>query len=355
MDEIRQRIDAMYAVEKALQNTRDARAQALYAQSQYTRILGMVVGLGLVALAALLLRRDLQARALAAREIFREREWFSTTLRSIGDAVIVTDPQGRIVLINPIAEKLTGWGADEAADKPLLEVFDIINETTRERAVDPVACALAERRIVGLANHTVLRSRAGREYVIEDSAAPIYDVEGAVQGAVMVFHDSTQRRENEIALSKAMAETAHRSSTAMAAERTLNTILDNAPIGILMTGPAPDFPIVALSQKMREWLDTIEGTPAYSAYRKIMPDGSVPALHLLPLNRAMHEGITIRDEQWIIERPGKPPLTVVVNVAPVRDSDGTIIGAVHSWDRFERAPAARSCVARDRIAPARIG
>jgi PAS domain S-box-containing protein len=337
MRAIRERIDASVAVESTLQTARDARAAELYSSSQYARLLGMLVGLALVALGVALLRRDLQTRARAANEIFLQREWFSTTLRSIGDAVIVTDPRGHIVLINPVAEALTGWSAHAAIGRPLLEVFDIINETTRERAEDPVRRALAEGKIIGLANHTVLRARDGREYMIEDSAAPTYDASGAVQGAVMVFHDSTQRREAEVALARTSAAVARRAGSAMVAERTLNTILENAPIGISMTGPGPDFPIIAISHQMREWIGAAENTPAHSAYRKLMPDGSTPLAAALPLNRAMHEGLTIRDEQWIIELAGKEQLTVIVNVAPVRDADGAIVGAVHSWvDLTER-------------------
>jgi PAS domain S-box-containing protein len=337
MRSIREVVDRMTAAESTLQSARDATATNLYKASQYALILGMLVGLALVVLAVVLLRRDQRERARAAREIFLQREWFSTTLRSIGDAVIVTDPHGKIVLVNPVAETLTGWSPQAAIGKPLLDVFDIINETTRERAEDPVRRALAEGRIVGLANHTVLRARDGREYVIEDSAAPTYDSNGAIQGAVLVFHDSTARRESEIALSHASAEVARRANTALAAERILNTILENAPIGISMTGPGPDFPIVAISHQMREWIGAAENTPSHSAYRKLLPDGSTPPAAMLPLSRAMHEGITVSDEQWIVERPGRQPLTVIVNVAPVRDADGVIVGAVHSWvDLTER-------------------
>ena len=337
MRRIRDVVDGMTHAESTLQSTRDASAANLYRTSQYAIILGMLAGLVLVLLAVALLRRDQRERARAAKEIFLEREWFSTTLRSIGDAVIVTDPQGQIVLLNPVAETLTGWSAQAAAGRPLLDVFDIINETTRERAEDPVRRALAEGRIVGLANHTVLRARDGHEYVIEDSAAPTYDAAGAIQGAVLVFHDSTERREAEIALGHASAEVSRRADAAIAAERILNTIMENAPIGISMTGRGPDFPIVAISHQMREWIGAADNTPSHAAYRKLMPDGSTPPAAMLPINRAMHEGITVRDEQWIVECPGRKPLTVIVNVAPVRDAEGDIVGAVHSWvDLTER-------------------
>jgi PAS domain S-box-containing protein len=337
MRDIRGGIDAMRSAEYALQLQRDDAASQAYSVSQFNRIVGMLVGLGLVLLAVILLRRDLRIRERAAREIHLQREWFSTTLRSIGDAVIVTDPQGRVQLINPVAEQMTGWSNSAAVGRPLREVFDIINEETREPAEDPVERALREGRIVGLANHTVLRSRDGREYVIEDSAAPTYDNAGTVQGAVMVFHDSSLRRQAEVALSMATHEVAQRANAALAAERTLTTILDNAPIGICMTGPAPDFPFVVISRQMREWIGAAENMPALAAYRKLLPDGREPPPDLIPLNRVMHHGQFVHDEPWLIERKARPPLTVIVNVAPVRDADGVIVGAIHSWvDLTER-------------------
>ena len=337
MRDIRATAGQMRAAEYAQQLSRDRRAAELYSRTQYTRILGMVIGLGLVLVAGLLLRRDLKARERAAREIFLQREWFSTTLGSIGDAVIVTDPHGRVQLINPVAAELTGWSVEEAKGRDLLEVFDIVNEGTRERADDPVSRALAEGRVVGLANHTVLRSRTGREYVIEDSAAPTHDAAGNLQGAVLVFHDATERRRADLALSAAAAQLEERAQAAQQGERTLNTILDNAQIGICMTGPAPDFRIVVLSRRMRDWIGAAENMPALAVYRKLLPDGREPPPDLIPLHRVMRQGQFVRDEPWLIERPGAQPLTVIVNVAPVRDEAGNIVGAIHSWmDLTER-------------------
>ena len=337
MHDIRAAIDVMRQAEFALQVQRDDDATDMYRLSQFNRVLGMLVGLALVVATALLLRRDLRARARASAEIQAQREWFSTTVNSIGDAVIVTGSDGRVQLLNPIAEQMTGWSSAEAAGRPLPEVFDIVNEGSREPAANPVERAMREGRIVGLANHTVLRARNGREYVIEDSAAPSRDANGAIQGAVLVFHDSSARRETEIALSMASAEIARRASASLVAEQTLTTILENAPIGICMTGPAPDFPIVVISRQMREWIGAAENMPALAAYRKLMPDGREPPPDLIPLNRVMLRGETVRDEPWLIDRRNRAPLIVIVNVAPVRDAEGTIVGAIHSWvDLTER-------------------
>jgi PAS domain S-box-containing protein len=121
-------------------------------------------------------------------------ERLATTLRSIGDAVIATDAQGIITMINPIAEKLTGWRLEQARGKPLEEVFRIVNEQTRVPVESPVAKVLRQGGIVGLANHTVLIHTAGHETAIDDSGAPICDDSGTVTGVVLVFRDATEER-----------------------------------------------------------------------------------------------------------------------------------------------------------------
>ncbi|MDR3553575.1 MAG: PAS domain S-box protein [Syntrophobacteraceae bacterium] len=134
-------------------------------------------------------------RSEAAR---RESEAkYRTTLMSIGDAVIVTDIEGGVRVLNPVAETLTGWRQEEACGKPFAEVFPILNEQTRQPAKDPVASVLRDGAIVGLANHTVLISRDGREFAIADSAAPILDETGKVNGVVVVFRDQTSERRAE--------------------------------------------------------------------------------------------------------------------------------------------------------------
>mgnify|MGYP005842891365 FL=1 len=136
----------------------------------------------------------------------RETERLSVTLRSIGDGVIATDTEGRIVLLNAVAERLTGWSQQEAVGRPLAEVFRIINEETRQPCEDPVAVVLRSGLVVGLANHTRLVSREGREASIADSGAPIADPEGGVIGVVLVFRDVTEQKRAAEELRKARDE-----------------------------------------------------------------------------------------------------------------------------------------------------
>lgn len=141
-------------------------------------------------------KQDTALRALASsqEQLQLERDKATVTLYSIGDAVITTDAGGRIERLNHIAAHLTGWQENEAVGQRLRDVFRIINEETREPAVDPVERCLREGRIVGLANHTLLVARDGTEYAIEDSAAPILQHGLEPLGAVLVFRDVTAER-----------------------------------------------------------------------------------------------------------------------------------------------------------------
>ncbi len=144
--------------------------------------------------------QDITARKLAEDALAAERERLSVTLRSIGDGVITTDISGKIILINKVAEKLTGWPQDQAVGRMLGEVFNIVNSRTRRPCENPVDQILASNRIITLAKHTVLIARDGRERNIADSGAPIRDQKSRVVGVVLVFRDITDtlRMEEEL-------------------------------------------------------------------------------------------------------------------------------------------------------------
>ena len=130
-------------------------------------------------------------------ELRRRAVQLHATLYSIGDAVIATDVNGHVEMMNPVAERLTGWRESEARGHPLEEVFHIVNEKTRRKAINPVQRVLGEGVVVGLANHTLLISRDGNEYVIADAGAPIKDERGNTIGVVLVFRDVTAERQLE--------------------------------------------------------------------------------------------------------------------------------------------------------------
>jgi PAS domain S-box-containing protein len=202
MDLVRDEVYGMQQLERALLTRREAASRANTRTALASTVVGLGLGLVLTTMVITLVARNLAARQRAADVLHAERERFRTTLTSIGDAVVVTDAQGRITLLNPVAQALTGWSA-EALGQPLEAVFRIVNETTRKTVENPVSQVIRLGAIVGLANHTVLIAKDGTEVAIDDSGAPIRDAHGRIVGVVLVFRDITQRRGTERALEDA--------------------------------------------------------------------------------------------------------------------------------------------------------
>lgn len=129
-----------------------------------------------------------------ARDLKKAEEWLSRTLKSIGDGVIATDREGRITFLNPVAESLTGWKEQNVIGKPVGEIFDIINEYSREPVNNPIYKVIEEGIAKGLTNHTLLISKGGIEIPIDDTAAPIKNRKGELIGVVLVFRDISKQK-----------------------------------------------------------------------------------------------------------------------------------------------------------------
>lgn len=136
--------------------------------------------------------RDITEEVRNRKRVWESEEKYRITLNSIGDAVITTDIDGKIHMMNSPAEKLTGWKREEALGTSLEEVFVIVNAFSRKTVESPVRKVLKTGNIVGLANHTVLISKNGSEHQIADSGAPIKNDQGDIQGVVLVFRDVTE-------------------------------------------------------------------------------------------------------------------------------------------------------------------
>ncbi len=130
----------------------------------------------------------------AQEALFQERERALVTLHSIGDGVITTDAEGRVDYMNPVAETVTAWTHEEAQGYPLTEVLPLIDETTRHRIKSPADISLRSGRGATHSEQCVLINRQGQEFNIENSAAPIFDSNNSIIGAVLVFHDVTRER-----------------------------------------------------------------------------------------------------------------------------------------------------------------
>jgi PAS domain S-box-containing protein len=207
MDAARRVVSAIDVEENRLLEERRSAQDRQARRATATSLAGLGAATALLVGATLLMSRAVGAReheraarataeaiAAAVRE---SEERLRVTIASIGDGVIATDGLGRVAQINVVAESLTGWTAAEAIGRPLEEIFVLINEQSREPAANPVHTVLRDGVIAGLANHTLLVSKDGREIPIDDSAAPIKTKTGQTVGVVLVFRDVVERRQAE--------------------------------------------------------------------------------------------------------------------------------------------------------------
>lgn len=145
---------------------------------------------------------DLTEKKQCELDMFKEKEKLAVTIASIGDALIATDMEGNITIMNPVAEKLTGYKKEEAIGKSIDNIVNIINEVHLKPIENPIYRVIKEGTIKDLANHTALIHKNGTIRSIEDRAAPIIDAQKTVQGAIMVFHDVSEKRIQEERLRK---------------------------------------------------------------------------------------------------------------------------------------------------------
>jgi PAS domain S-box-containing protein len=256
------------------------------------------------------------------------QDWWRVTLHSIADAVIATDRQGRVGFLNPAAQTLTGWTQVEAAGRRLEEIFVIVNEASRAKLENPVEKVLHTGHVAGLANHTVLISRDGRDIPIDDSAAPIRDESGELVGVVLIFRDITERRRMELT----------RSHLAAIVESS-----DDAIIGKTLEGV------------ITSWNKGAERIFGYTADEII----GRPIAVLIPPERHDEEQEILkrlrrgeRIEHYVTKRIRKDgsPLVISLSISPIKESTGKIIGASKiARDITERQRSSEALQASERL------
>lgn len=203
---------------------------------QVAMLMIVLVGFGMALLSRS--QRSAVERAMQAEDSERaERQRFETTLASIGDAVIATDVEERITFVNKVAAALLQWSETEARGKALHEVLRIVDEFTRSPVDLPSARALREGQVVGLAKRTLLIGRNGTEVPIDDSAAPIQDGDGNIQGTVLVFRDVTERRRTENQLSEQALLLEQAAAEARSQRQRLGLALTAGKMGVYEVDP----------------------------------------------------------------------------------------------------------------------
>lgn len=234
------------------------------------------------------------------------------TMASIGDGVIVTDANHRITRINPVAERLTGYSSREALGKPMDEVFNIVNESTREPVEIPSQKALETRDVVALAGHTILIGKEGNELAIDDTAAPIIDQDGTLIGSVLVFRDVTERRSKEKVFHDSFS-----------AARLLASIIESSEDAIITKD---------LSGIVQSWNEAAERLYGYEASEIV----GKPITILIPerlrqeeaeIIARLREGQRINSYETVRLTKDGREIPVSLTISPIRDESGTIIGA----------------------------
>jgi len=141
--------------------------------------------------------QDVTEQKITENALFQEKDRAFVTLSSIADGVIRTDSRGAIDYLNPVAQRLTGWSLAESYGQPAKEIYQVVDEETGKKVLDPVEHCLNEQREVVFLGQRLLLRRDGRRFPIHDSAAPIRDRLGRLTGAILVFRDLTQMRQVE--------------------------------------------------------------------------------------------------------------------------------------------------------------
>ena len=252
------------------------------------------------------------------------------TLKSIGDAVIATDPTGRVARMNPTAERLSGWTLADAIGRPLTDVFRIINVETRETMPDPFQWVLAHGQTVALSDHTLLLAKDGQEYQIADSAAPIRSAEGEIVGVVLVFSDVTERYKVEMAL--------------RTSEQKYRSLLDNLSSGVVVHNPDTS---IMLSNPMAATLlgmsqDQMMGKTAPNPdWCFLQDDGTPMLLKDYPVNRVIDSGERLQNHVVGVRHPNRSePTWLLCNAYPIIDEEGKVQSVVVTFtDITERKQA----------------
>ena len=280
-------------------------------QMDFTRVADWVGLIAYVFTCSLIIVFGEAARVAHARAGQRQ-EVFRVTLRSIGDAVITTDTEGRITYINGVGETLTGWSQQDALGQPLDRVFHIVNESTRLPVENPATRALQQGIVVGLANHTILIKKDGTECPIDDSAAPIRNEEGYVSGCVLIFRDVTAQR----LIERGRANQLHTAQLlASIVESSNDAIIGKTLDGIIQS-----------------WNAAAEQLFGYTAEQALGQHISL----VIPPERLAEEDQIItslsagkRIEHFETERVRSDGQRIIVSltISPIKDESGNVVGA----------------------------
>ena len=317
MDQMRVLIADMAKEEKELLDVRTQKTNSSMARTSLSILGGTALSILLLVPCFWLLLRELSERERAQSALEKSDKWLSTTLASIGDAVIATDMHGNVTFLNPVAQTLTGWTLQEARGKSMDLVFNIVNAQSRRQVENPIKQVFREGKVVGLADHTILISKDGREFDIEDSAAPIITETGESFGVVLVFRDITEKKfaDQEIKRQKDL----------------LQLILESMGDGVAVADATGKFVLFNRSAEQLLGVGSTDADPQQwpDHFGLFYPDQKTPfPSDEVPLTRAVR-GERV-DSVEIFVRHAKLPEGVLIcsTARPLLDHSGALAGGV---------------------------
>lgn len=312
-------------------------ASEVYTEARYRALISFLIAMLLIFLVGAgtafgLRHRQVQlsmSLLTAERKEKELQEEFRTTLYSIGDAVIGTDTDGVLWHMNPEAERLTGWKETEARGRKLEEVFRIISEDTRQAVECPVQRVLREGGVVGLANHTLLVARDGKELPIADSGAPISDGDGSPKGVVLVFRDQSEERAARKALE--------------ASEERYRSLVENMEVGIASADPLETFTFA--NSAAERVFGVPRGTLAGRSLGEFLSDAEFARVQKETARRASGERSTY---QITIRRADGQQRQVMLTGIPQLDAEGKFAGTFGTLQDITDKCRAEEELARER-------
>jgi len=332
MDQIRVVLGEMREKGNDLRRIRTQEMKEVLTKTSRLVVAGNLLSIVLLSLVFVVLLHDLSERKRAQEALAKSEKWFSTTLASVGDAVIATDMNGGVTFMNSVAQSLTGWSLEEARGKSMDLVFNIVNAETRRPVENPVKKVFREEKIVGLADHTVLLSKDGREFDIEDSAAPILTDTREGFGVVLVFRHITGKKQAE-------EETKRQ-------KELLQLILASIADGVVVADSNGKFLLFNAAAEKVLGIGATETTPDKwsDQYGVYLPDTVTQyPPDQLPLVRAIRGENVDGVELFIRNRQVSEGRSLSINGRPLKRADGALQGGVvvfHDMTERKRAEEA---------------
>jgi len=317
MDQIRVVLGEMKEKGNDLRRIRTQEMKEVLTKTSRLVVAGNLLSIVLLSVVFVVLLHELSERKRAQEALAKSENWFSTTLASVGDAVIATDMNGGVTFMNSVAQSLTGWSLEEARGKSMDLVFNIVNAETRRPVENPVKKVFREGKIVGLADHTVLLSKDGREFDIEDSAAPILTDTREGFGVVLVFRDITDKKQTE-------EETKRQ-------KELLQLILASIADGVVVADSNGQFLLFNAAAEKVLGIGATETTPDKwsDQYGVYLPDTVTQyPPDQLPLVRAMRGENVDGVELFIRNRQVSEGRLLSINGRPLKRADGALQGGV---------------------------